>query len=66
MIKRLKSSLTAKIFLFTFALLLLACALTYAFLVWLMPMTYTADRNQTLMLHAQELAEQLTQTTPES
>lgn len=47
-------------------MLLLACALTYAFLVWLMPMTYTADRNQTLMLHAQELAEQLTQTTPES
>lgn len=65
LIKKLKSSLTAKIFLLTFVLLLMVCVLTYAFLVWLMPMTYTADRNQALMLRAQELVERLEQTTAE-
>ena len=61
MIAKLKNSLTAKIFVITCLLLMVVCALTYGFIAWVMPMTYTADRNQALTAAAEELAEELGQ-----
>ena len=63
MIAKLKNSLTAKIFVITCLLLMVVCALTYGFIAWVMPMTYTADRNQALTAAAEELAEELGQHT---
>jgi len=40
LIKKLKSSLTAKIFLLTALLLTICCIATYAFISWLIPKTY--------------------------
>lgn len=42
---------------------MVVCALTYGFIAWVMPMTYTADRNQALTAAAEELAEELGQHT---
>ena len=48
LIKRIKSSLTLKIFAVTTLLLILCCALTYGFIAWLMPKTYSANLNAVL------------------
>ena len=40
MIKKLRSSLTAKIFLITALLLTICCIVTYSFIVWIIPKTY--------------------------
>lgn len=55
----MKHSLTAKIFLITFLLLVSVCALTYGFIAWVMPLTYTADREQILTTQMDVLARQL-------
>lgn len=55
----IKHSLTAKIFLLTFLLLFSVCALTYGFIAWVMPLTYTADRQQALSLRMDELVQRL-------
>ncbi|MDE7171461.1 MAG: HAMP domain-containing histidine kinase [Oscillospiraceae bacterium] len=59
MTANIKHSLTAKIFLTTFVLLFSVCALTYGFIAWVMPLTYTADRQQALSLRMEELAQKL-------
>lgn len=56
---KIKTSLTAKIFLVTCALLMVVCVLTYGFIAWVMPMTYTADRNQQLTVATEQLAQRL-------
>lgn len=63
LITKLKSNLTAKIFLITCLLLILACVLTYGFIAWAMPMSYTASRTQILAVQTEQLIEQLKQTT---
>ncbi len=45
MIKKLKSSLTAKTFLLTALLLTLCCITTYGFIAWLLPRTYPNQIN---------------------
>ena len=59
MTAKVKHSLTAKIFLVTFVLLFSVCALTYGFIAWVMPLTYTADRQQALTARMEELAQRL-------
>ena len=59
MTAKVKHSLTAKIFLVTFVLLFSVCALTYGFIAWVMPLTYTADRQQALSVQMEELAQRL-------
>lgn len=61
----IKHSLTAKIFLTTFALLFSVCALTYGFIAWVMPLTYTAGRQQALAARMEELAQRLEQSSLE-
>lgn len=65
MIAKLKNSLTVKIFFITCLLLMFVCILTYGFIAWVMPMTYTADRNQMLTEQTERLAAQLGQSTLE-
>ncbi|MFD1178197.1 ATP-binding protein [Paenibacillus puldeungensis] len=65
MIRNLKNSLSLKIFLITFLMLFSVCALTYGFIAWVMPMTYTDDLNNKLDAYAQQLVEQLEQSTLE-
>ena len=60
-----RHSLTAKIFLAIFLLLVAACALTYGFISWVMPLTYTADWEQNMALQSELLAGELEQTTLE-
>lgn len=55
----IKHSLTAKIFLITFLLLVSVCALTYGFIAWVMPLTYTADREQALIFQMEALVGRL-------
>lgn len=59
MTAKVKHSLTVKIFLVTFVLLFSVCALTYGFIAWVMPLTYTADRQQALTVRMEELAQRL-------
>ena len=42
---------------------MVVCVLTYGFIALVMPMTYTADRNHTLTAAANQLAQQLEQST---
>lgn len=67
MIKKLKSSLTAKIFLLTTLLLTTCCIATYGFIVWLLPKTYPnqIDLNQ-LESYAYEASQEMHQATSES
>lgn len=53
MIKKLKSSLTAKIFIITALLLTICCIATYSFIVWMVPKTYP---NQVDLTQAELLA----------
>ena len=60
MIKKLKSSLTAKIFILTALLLSVCCIATYGFIAWLIPKTYPnqVDMNRA-ELYAYEAAQEL-------
>ena len=66
MTAKVKHSLTAKIFLVTFVLLFSVCALTYGFIAWVMPLTYTADRQQALTVRMEELAQRLEESSLEN
>jgi len=59
LITKLKNSLTAKIFLVTCLLLTAGCALTYALIAQLMPLTYTVDQERLLAAQTDRLAKQL-------
>ena len=59
MIKKLKSSLTAKIFFLTTLLLAVCCIATYSFIVWAVPITYPNQPNlEEAELVAFELAQE--------
>ena len=63
MIKKLKSSLTAKIFLLTALLLTVCCIATYGFIAWLLPKTYPNQIDlSSAELYAYEAAQELRQT----
>ncbi len=62
MIKRIKSSLSAKIFLITLALLVFCCAVTYGVIAWLVPKTYSNDLDAALDERVQTFLTALAQT----
>lgn len=43
MIKRISRSLSARVFVLTAMILVVCCSLTYGFIAWLVPRTYTSD-----------------------
>lgn len=61
--KRIGGSLTAQIFLITATILATACTLTYGFIVWATPISYTTIVNSDLQTKAQELTKALEDTT---
>lgn len=62
MIRKISSSLTAKIFLVTGLLLALACLLTYSFIAWFMPVSYTTELNRNLDIRAKGVVRELSRT----
>ena len=62
--KRIAESLTARIFLVTFGILLFAGAVTFSFIAWATPSTYTAVINDSLTVQVDTLVKQLAKTTP--
>lgn len=61
MIRKIKSSLTAKVFLLTAALLLGVSLLVFGLLAWLMPQTYSNRLNTALKEQAQDFIAELEQ-----
>ena len=59
--KRIAESLTARIFLITFGILLFAGAVTFSFIAWATPSTYTAVINDSLTAQVGTLVKQLAQ-----
>lgn len=57
--KKLQNSLSVKIFWITCLLLMAVSILTYGFIAWVMPLTYTADRNQELESQVKTLLQRL-------
>lgn len=62
--KRIAESLTARIFLITAGVLLAAGAITFSFIVWASPSTYTAVVNDDLTAQVDALVGKLAETTP--
>ena len=63
--KRIAESLTARIFLITAGILLFAGAITFGFIAWATPSTYTAVVNDDLTAQVDTLVERLADSTPE-
>ena len=63
--KRIAESLTARIFLITAGILLFAGAVTFGFIAWATPSTYTAVVNDDLTAQVDTLVERLADTVPE-
>lgn len=64
--RRIAESLTARIFLITAGILLFAGAITFGFIAWATPSTYTAVVNDDLSVQVDALVEQLADTAPEN
>ena len=62
--KRIAESLTARIFLITAGVLLAAGAITFSFIAWASPSTYTAVVNDDLTAQVDALVGKLAETTP--
>lgn len=62
--KRIAESLTARIFLITAGVLLAAGAVTFSFIAWASPSTYTAVVNDDLTAQVDDLVGKLADTTP--
>ena len=62
--KRIAESLTARIFLITAGILLFAGAITFGFIAWATPSTYTAVVNDDLTAQVDTLVERLADSTP--
>ena len=62
--KRIAESLTARIFLITASILLFAGAVTFGFIAWATPSTYTAVVNDDLTAQVDTLVERLADSTP--
>lgn len=60
--KKLRESLSARIFCLTFLLFLGACGLTFGLVAWAAPLSYTAVANSELQQKTDALAETLSQT----
>ena len=63
--KRIAESLTARIFLITAGILLFAGTITFGFIAWATPSTYTAVVNDDLTAQVDDLVERLADTAPE-
>lgn len=63
--KKIRKSLTVRIFLITALILLLAGAVTFGLIAWATPSTYTAVVNDDLTEQVNALVEKLSHTTPE-
>ena len=63
--KKIAESLTARIFLITAGILLFAGAITFGFIAWATPSTYTAVVNDDLTAQVDTLVERLADTAPE-
>lgn len=63
--KKISESLTVRVFLITASLLLFAGAITFGFIAWAAPSTYTAVMNDDLAAQVDLLVEQLADTVPE-
>lgn len=63
--KKISESLTVRVFLITASLLLFAGAITFGFIAWAAPSTYTAVMNDDLTAQVDVLVEQLADTAPE-
>lgn len=66
MIKKMKSSLFAKVFIITTLLLLLVSLMVYGILAWLMPKTYSQELNNGLNTKVMEFVSELEQSTLEN
>ena len=64
--RRIAESLTARIFLITAGVLLAAGAITFSFIAWASPSTYTAVVNDDLTAQVDALVGKLAETTPAS
>lgn len=62
-VKKIGGSLTMQIFLITATILATACTITYGFIVWATPISYTTIVNSDLAVKASALAKELEQTT---
>ncbi len=62
MIRRIKNSLTLKVFLITSMLLIIICLLTFIFIACFMPKTFSAELSRDLERNAIKLTEQLAST----
>ena len=60
--KRIRESLTARIFVITAGILLFAGAITFSFIAWATPSTYTAVVNDDLTAQVNALVEKLADT----
>ena len=63
--KKISESLTVRVFLITASLLLFAGGITFGFIAWAAPSTYTAVMNDDLAAQVDLLVEKLAATTPE-
>lgn len=63
--KKISESLTIRVFLITAFLLLFAGAITFGFIAWVAPSTYTAVMNDDLAAQVDVLVKQLADTEPE-
>lgn len=63
--KKISESLSVRVFLITASLLLFAGAITFGFIAWAAPSTYTAVMNDDLAAQVDVLVEQLADTAPE-
>ena len=63
--KKVSERLTVRVFLITASLLLFAGAITFGFIAWAAPSTYTAVMNDDLAAQVDLLVEQLADTAPE-
>lgn len=63
--RKISESLTVRVFLITASLLLFAGAITFGFIAWAAPSTYTAVMNDDLAAQVDVLVEQLADTAPE-
>ncbi len=60
--KKIRESLTARIFFITLLILLGACGVTFGLIAWATPMSYTSVVNHELQEQTHALAEKLSQT----
>ena len=63
--KKISESLAVRVFLITASLLLFAGAITFGFIAWAAPSTYTAVMNDDLAAQVDVLVERLADTAPE-